>query len=272
MTNHVVVLSLGGGIQSLALALLLDNSALPGYPKPDAAVFADTLSEPKWVYQNIETLQTLISYPILTTSYSDLEEDTWKTLRRQPTIKRPAQTGQSIFFDIPTYIGSGPPPYHPTTRRCTSTYKIEPIRRKIREHFGWPLTVDQYLGISVDEADRIKESQVQYTRNVYPLVHSRWTRNDCLLYLQENWEQLTPARSACFFCPFHSPGEWLNIHANAPEMFEKACELDDALASLDPPQHLYGKSSLRQLLANDRLQGKFNLDPHGEECSGHCFV
>ena len=33
--TNVVALSLGGGVQSTVLALLLDRGLLPGYPKPD---------------------------------------------------------------------------------------------------------------------------------------------------------------------------------------------------------------------------------------------
>lgn len=271
MRKHVTVLSLGAGVQSLAMALMLDAGTLENHKRPDAAIFADTLAEPPWVYQNVETLTALLSYPVITTSYSDIEADTWKTLRREPTIKRPAQTAESIFFDIPTYIGAEAP-YRPTTRRCTATYKIEPIRRAIRQHFGWPLTVDQYLGISLDEADRIKSSQVKYITNVYPLVENRLTRNDCLIYLTKSWPQLIPARSSCYFCPFHTSGEWLNIASAAPDLYEKACQLDDSLQQLDPPQHLYSKGDLRSILRNDNLQAKLPLESHGEECSGHCFV
>ena len=200
MAKKVTILSLGAGIQSTALALLLDQDMLPGYAKPDAAVFADTKAEPEWVYKTVKDLSEILSYPVITTSYSDLEADTWATLRREGTRKRPAQTSESIFFDIPTYVGLDTTP-HPTTRRCTETYKIAPIRKAVREAFGWPLKVDQYLGISVDEIVRVKPSRVKYITNIHPLVDQRWTRNDCQLYLTNHWSQISAGRSACLLLP-----------------------------------------------------------------------
>jgi len=44
------VLSLGAGVQSSALALMLENKDI-NYPMPDFAVFADTQSEPQEVYE-----------------------------------------------------------------------------------------------------------------------------------------------------------------------------------------------------------------------------
>lgn len=62
-TSTVVyrVLSLGAGTQSSVLALLLSGSdprlVERGYPKPDAAVFADTGWEPDYVYRHLEWLE-----------------------------------------------------------------------------------------------------------------------------------------------------------------------------------------------------------------------
>ena len=63
--TNVVALSLGGGVQYRVLALLLDRGLLPGYPRPDLAVFADTQWEPRAVYDNIEWLKSQLSYPVI---------------------------------------------------------------------------------------------------------------------------------------------------------------------------------------------------------------
>ena len=61
-TSTVVyrALSLGAGVQSSVLALLLSRSdprlAENGYPKPDIAVFADTGWEPDYVYRHLDWL------------------------------------------------------------------------------------------------------------------------------------------------------------------------------------------------------------------------
>jgi hypothetical protein len=38
-----------------------------------------------------------------------------------------------------------------------------------------------------------------------------------------------PDKSACFFCPFHRPKEWLRQRRQSPEQFQRAVELEDLL-------------------------------------------
>ena len=71
--RHYVFLSLGAGIQSTALAVLLDRGVIEGCPRPEAAVFADTMAEPLHVYETLDWLEGIISYPVIRTSWGDLE-------------------------------------------------------------------------------------------------------------------------------------------------------------------------------------------------------
>ncbi|MES0214250.1 hypothetical protein NKL07_02335 [Mesorhizobium sp. C280B] len=68
-------------------------------------------------------------------------------------------------------------------RQCTTTSKIEPIRRKLRElagltRKGFPTypVVHQWLGISMDEAVRMKPSRAAWQLNRFPLIESCMTR------------------------------------------------------------------------------------------------
>ena len=65
-------LSLGAGVQSSVLALLLSRSdpclLELGYPKPDAAVFADTGWEPEYVYRHLDWLEEQLDYPLIRVS------------------------------------------------------------------------------------------------------------------------------------------------------------------------------------------------------------
>ena len=278
-TREVTSLSLGGGWQSTALALLLDAGELEGYARPDVAVFADTKAEPPWVYETLDALEGLLSYPVVRTSYGDLDEDTWRSIRGEPTKRHPNQLPEENgmpargFIDIPAYSPQGL-----FKRHCTQDYKIEAIKRAIREMFGWPITVTQYIGISLDEAVRMKDSRVKYITNVYPLVMTRRSRADCMEYMNRRWPEVTVGRSACYFCPFHSPGEWMNIADNAPGLFEKACLMDEALAAMPSgPYGLVRHGTLRGQMEEMRMQGKMDLGPglqdaHGDECEGFCLV
>ena len=87
----------------------------------------------------------------------------------------------------------------------------------------------QYIGISSDEAYRMKDAREKYITNVYPLAMSGWDRSRCMEYMARRWPEIPVSRSACYFCPFHSPGEWTHIAENAPDLFEKACRMDEAM-------------------------------------------
>ena len=69
---HLTILSLGLGIQSTTMALLLERDMIPGVPKPDHAIFADTKAEPKHVYDTLEWLRHKVSIPISTCSFGDI--------------------------------------------------------------------------------------------------------------------------------------------------------------------------------------------------------
>ena len=96
--TNVVALSLGGGVQSTVLAFLLDRGLLPGYPKPDLAVFADTQWEPRPVYDSIEWLKAELSYPVVVTTAGNLQEDAYGFRDH---------SGYAEFTDLPLYTSSG---------------------------------------------------------------------------------------------------------------------------------------------------------------------
>ena len=59
------VLSLGAGVQSSTLALMIEKGEVP---MVNCAVFSDTMGEPKAVYEWLEWLKKQLSYPVYTVS------------------------------------------------------------------------------------------------------------------------------------------------------------------------------------------------------------
>ena len=57
------ILSLGAGVQSSTLALMIEKGEVP---MVDAAIFSDTFGEPKAVYEWLEWLKKQLSFPIYT--------------------------------------------------------------------------------------------------------------------------------------------------------------------------------------------------------------
>ena len=60
-------LSLGAGVQSSALALMLALGEIT--PQVDGAIFADTQAEPLEVYQWLDYLETVLPFPVYRVSY-----------------------------------------------------------------------------------------------------------------------------------------------------------------------------------------------------------
>jgi len=83
----------------------------------------------------------------------------------------------------------------------TREYKLDPIRRKVRElhEAAGRRPVEQWLGISLDEIGRMRTSDVQYITHRYPLVERRLTRWDCQRWLQAHgWPEVP--KSSCIGC------------------------------------------------------------------------
>ena len=66
------VLSLGAGVQSTALALMIEKRQLP---MVNSAIFADTGGEPDEVYTHLEWLKKQLSYPVHVVKWGNLKKD-----------------------------------------------------------------------------------------------------------------------------------------------------------------------------------------------------
>jgi hypothetical protein len=115
-------------------------------------------------------------------------------------------------------------------RQCTREYKITPIRRQVRQLWqaaGQP-PVEQWLGISLDEAHRMRTSDVAYITNAYPLVETHMTRKDCVRWLTAHgWTEVP--KSACIGCPFRSDARWRELRDTSPAEWADAVAFDRAI-------------------------------------------
>jgi hypothetical protein len=73
MRNNLRILSLGAGVQSSTLALMIEKGQVP---MVDAAIFADVKGEPKAVYEWLDYLKTQVTkYPIYVVTWRNLKQD-----------------------------------------------------------------------------------------------------------------------------------------------------------------------------------------------------
>lgn len=204
------VISLGAGVQSSTMALMAAAGEIT--PMPDCAIFADTQAEPRSVYRWLDWLQKQLPFPVYRVTAGDRG--------KVEGIKTSKAGTQYARFFVPMYAltanGQGM-----MMRQCTRDFKVTPIRRHIISMLSKGETAVQWIGISFDELDRMKESQHKRITNRWPLVDMGIRRNDCLVWMEKhNYPQ--PPRSACVFCPYHTDREWNRLKTEEPEEFDRA--------------------------------------------------
>lgn len=220
------ILSLGAGVQSSTLALMVAKGELPPV---DHAIFADTQWEPRAVYDYLAWLTPLLPFPVHVVSIGSI---------RDAIVSR-RNTSGGRYAAIPWFTVNPDGTHGMGRRQCTSEYKLKPIMHKVRELLAKGRrdriaagAVEQWIGISTDEATRMKDAKQRYMINRWPLIEKNMSRADCLGWLQDHKFPLPP-KSACIGCPFHSQAAWQRMQIEAPEDFADACAMDAQLRQGD---------------------------------------
>lgn len=265
------VLSLGAGVQSSTIALMMAHGEIE---PPDVAIFADTQAEPAAVYRHLESLRTKLPFPVEIVSAGSLTDEILQASRGEGQ-----NTGRPPFYVRNADGSSGI-----LRRQCTGDYKIGVIRQRVRELLGVQPRkrvpadrhVTQVIGISLDEAGRMKISQDKWCTHEYPLVDRRLNRWDCIRWLERHGYAI-PTKSACVFCPYRRVAEWRRLRDESPDDFAKAVEIDRAIRAPEYVRRVgrcYVHNSMVPLdqvdLSTDQERGQPNL--WDDECDGMCGV
>jgi hypothetical protein len=238
--NRKYVLSYGGGINTTALMILLVKKKMP----LDEAVFADTGAELPETYKNVRIAK--------------------RYLRRHGIPLRVVRSNNGTLFEtckrrrvIPSQLW----------RWSTRDYKITPIYAYYR---SLQCHVNQYLGITIDEVDRMKDSTSPIVTNIYPLVDLRLNRTDCVNIIRKGGLPIPP-KSGCYFCPFNNVDRWYDIYKNERTLFLRAMRLEE-MSKHFPSQRLTNLT-LRGL-AHEFKRGKpANVElPVGNPCGAECLT
>ena len=135
--------------------------------------------------------------------------------------------------------------------------------------------VNQLLGISMDEAHRMKPSRDIWIKNIYPLIDKDLTRGHCLEWMESHGYP-TPPRSACVYCPFHSDAEWHRIKTEMPKEFQFAVNFEKELQKkVATDKRIKSKPYLHNSckpLDEVHFDVNKSLDLYGNECEGMCGV
>jgi len=254
----MIVHSDGWGIQSVTIKHMVVFGELPPIA---ATIFADTGHEASWTYD----------FARRWTPYFEAHGLNVVTVRDENVRIVTDRQGGKIF--IPAFTASDSKTGGQLRRQCTDRWKIKPIRRWIQAHRMKRQPVEMWLGISLDEAQRMKDSGVQYITNRWPLIEKRMTRADCVAWLERHGLEV-PQKSACTFCPFHDRRTWHEIKAGSNGDWAEAVQVDAAIRAVRPPFDLFLHQSRKPLplvdFSTPEERGQYNL--WGEECAGICGV
>lgn len=267
------VISLGAGVQSSTMALMAARGLIT--PMPDAAIFADTQDEPASVYRWLDWLEKQLPFPVNRVTRGRLSTAALEMRISKAGVKYPVVTVP--VFSLSASGDKGKIQH----RACTADYKITPIVRHLRKLCGVKrgqsvVTVTSWIGISLDEVQRMKPSREPWVKHRWPLVEMRKTRRHCLEWMAEHGYP-TPPRSSCVYCPFRNDAEWRRLKNDEPEEFAKAVHFERELQVAK--SSIFGSTPFlhRSCVPLDQIDFRNDID-HGQqllwqdECEGMCGV
>lgn len=274
-------ISFGGGVQSTALLVLAAQGRID-FTRFVMANVGDDSEHPA-------TLEYVRQVAMPYAAEHGIQVELLDRVKRDGTVEtlygRLMREG-SRSLPIPVRMASGAP----GTRSCTADFKIKVLAKWAKANGATadnPATIG--IGISADEATRAnsRKHSAAHERIVYPLLGlgtdlpDGWNRplrrTDCERLIRDAGVPVPP-KSSCWFCPFHRPSVWADMAATEPELFEKACQLEDTLnARRDElgKDHVYLTRfavPLREAVMAGADQLPFDDEVAGQCDSGYCFT
>lgn len=201
----------------------------------DEVIFFDTGMEFNSIYNNRDKLRkVLIENGIQYTELRDKENFYYKMLVRPVKYKNPQDK------DYPYHYG-----YEWCGGKCRwgTQGKLTAIKKHYKETYSDEL-VYEYIGIALDEPDRIKDDPMK----LYPLIEWGMTEEDCLQYCYQhgyNWNEDGVElynildRVSCWCCQNKNLKELKNIYTYLPNYWQMLRGLQ---SRIDRPMKGEGKS------------------------------
>ena len=273
-------ISYGAGTQSSVMMLLAARGEIT--PMPDFAVWADTGDEPTAVHDMVRWMVDQVPFPLIGIGALRSIRDGYTTGMNP--------RGSFVGPMLPTFTVNPDGTHGMSHRLCTDHWKLRPILTVVRNQLGVasgrPVPrsahVEQWIGISRDEVQRMRTSKERWRSNRYPLVDLEMSRLDCEVWWLVNAPADAPPlpRSACVMCPYHSDAEWRRLSSTEPEMVTAAAEAEAASQQVlerngrgDTRRYLHRRRiPLLDALAADRAQFDAQPSMFDMECEGICGV
>lgn len=264
------VLSMGAGVQSTTIALMAARGDIG--PMPHCGFFADTGWEPAAVYRHLAWLETQLPFPIYHV--------------RRPGPDLGAHALAVAAGTLPRQ-GSALPPWYvadPDTalpKQCSKEFKTRVVIAGVRALLGLEprqrgpdrIAVDCWMGISLEEIERVKTAEPPWMRNVYPLIDQRMRRHDCYRWLEDR-QYPRPPKSACIFCPYTDLGRWRDMQAEGGADWARLVAFDQSIRAGYPGMTGAAYVSRQRVPIDQVDMARPDADQYrfgfANECEGHC--
>lgn len=217
------VLSYGGGVQSTAL-LALQAEGVINY---SAFLFANVGEDS----ENPETIDYLNNVAI---PFADKHGIRFivgnATFGGEPDSVLRGQLRRKRSALIPGFVQGG----GMLTRSCTYSYKIVVVNKMIRDlginkaHIGIGFSTDEMRRVTEPTWTEVYKRPPLQTIREYPLIDLNISRANCYSIIK-NAGLPEPPKSACWFCPFLSRSEWIEMKKHHPDRFQAAIDLENKI-------------------------------------------
>ena len=233
------------------------------------------------MYENLERLRADHGgdIPISVATAGDLGE----------AITRSASHTGGRFAAVPFWVEGADGKEAPGRRQCTREYKIAVVQKAVRTMLGLSpgqraaglYRVEEWIGISTDEATRAKPARYSWVTTRWPLLFDEpMSRAACKGWMSARSYPI-PGKSACIFCPYRKAIEYARIREQDPGVFEEACRWDDLIRSKGTMKGIRGQQyvlrtlvplrDLPPLEALEKIPSE-QLNLFENECEGMCGV
>ena len=201
-SRHICLIS--GGKDSTALALYMRDN----HPERDMEyVFCDTGEELDETYEYLTRIEAYLGKPITRLSPTDVEQ------YREGAFKHYLKMYRDF---LPS----------PQARWCTRKLKIEPFEAYVGDD-----PVYLYVGIRADENREGYISTKPNITAVFPFKDDGIAKDDVFRLLEQSGVGIPKyydwrSRSGCYFCFFQRKIEWVRLHDEHPDQFERAKQFE----------------------------------------------
>lgn len=260
---RAIAWSYGGGTQSVAIAVLIAQGALP---VPECALIARMEREMPRTFDYLDRYV-------------------------RPLLARVGLEVRVVYPDAYTaglYYREGDPlplvgaftAEGRTPALCSAHWKRDRLYRELRTlGYGPARPVVQWIGYSAEPREVARAAKArkgqrrQWARPEFPLIERVPLRRDHCVRLVEQAGLPTPPRSRCFDCYNQTNEEWREVRGEAPELFQLAVRRDHEIRARDPEHALYLHGSRVPLDQADLSDDDGTLSLFGAGCnSAGCWT